>query len=1018
MSLRPDHAGESVRSGAGGSLDRASDPARTAGERLVGRLGEVAALDRALAAARAGEAHLVLVTGPAGIGKTTLVEAWAATARDRGALVLTGHAVHLQEAAFPYAALIEALRGLRRPGSDRAPAGRPDDGHDALALLLPDREAPPGTATSWGQGRLFEAVLDRFGALAAGRPVVFVAEDLHWADRATLDLLNFLARNLGTTPVAVVATARQELPPGHPLRAWTAELDRLPHVDVVTVGPFDRSETRQLLQGRHGGPVPAGLVEEIHRRSDGNPFYAVELFGAAGDVGRAGAHRALPATLHETARARVDTLAPATVAVLEVMAVAGPRVAHDVLHEVVGGDEETLEGALREAVDHHVVVADEEGYRFRHAAFAEALEADLLPPRRRRLHRAYAEALDRRSPDRDPTVAMARAAHWSAADDRARALAATVAAARLVEGQYALADAHRLWEQAVDLAGRLGAPATAAVVDPVTLAADAAEAANRAGALPRAVELAGTAIAAVDAHHDGRRAGRLHERRGWYRTRLGDGDGARADCERALALAPAEGPSAERARALAALARLQTATADLSPARETAAAAIAAAVAAGDEAEEGYARHTLAIVLGLLGDVDGAFPELLRAATLAEQTGDLSELAWVFLHFAAVASDAGRLPEAVPVLAERAAHARAGGLGLLFGGFLDCVCAGALFDLGRWEECDRLISGVAARRPTDLERIALHLIRGRLRVGRGEWRAADDDLAVAGTLTAGLGNARIDGMRHEARIDLAAGTGAAADGSLAADAPRAIAAEAVDALAGRDDAVSFARVGLAALRFETGCADAARRTGRPDALAEAERHADAVLARLDAGVGAVRVEAGAAVPALLAAARAEAERVHGRTSARRWDDVIAGFDRLGEAYLAAQARLRRAEALVADGHHREARADLDRVAAWAAGAGAAPLAARVAETRGRGPALSLAAGGPRPPTDGVPTAGLTARERDVLRLLAEGLTNRAIAADLGMAEKTASVHVSRILAKLHAHTRGEAAAIAHRTGLA
>src|SRR5205085_8729896 len=128
-------------------------------------------------------------------------------------------------------------------------------------------------------------------------------------------------------------------------------------------------------------------------------------------------------------------------------------------------------------------------------------------------------------------------------------------------------------------------------------------------------------------------------------------------------------PSAERARALAAHARLQTATGDLEQGRHTALAAITAAVEAGDIAEEGYARHTFAIVTGQLGEADTAFTELLRAASVAEHTGDLGELAWVFIHFVITASDAGRLAQAVPVILDRAADARRNGLERVYGGF-------------------------------------------------------------------------------------------------------------------------------------------------------------------------------------------------------------------------------------------------------------------------------------------------------------------------------------------------------------
>ena len=298
----------------------------------------------------------------------------------------------------------------------------------------------------WGQGQLFEAVLELLTRVAPGLPVILVVEDLHWADLATLDLLNFLVRNVANHGVLIVATMRSELESDHPLRLWATELARLDRVERIDLAPFGRSEVFELLTEREGASPDPAVAEEIYRRSGGNAFFAEELHHAADHGG------VLPPTLRDTLLARAAALRPPTQRVLKQLAVGGGRVAHELLAAVAGTDEAALLASIDEAVTAHVIVIDGDGYAFRHAAFSEAIYDSLVPAERRRIHATFGEVLARRPDLGGPAE---RAAHWTVVGDAERALPATIDAAMAADGQHAPAEAQRYWEQALELRSAL-----------------------------------------------------------------------------------------------------------------------------------------------------------------------------------------------------------------------------------------------------------------------------------------------------------------------------------------------------------------------------------------------------------------------------------------------------------------------------------------------------------------------------------------------------------------------------------
>ena len=231
---------------------------------LVGREREQQRLGALLAAAADGQGRLVLIGGEAGIGKTALVRALTTEAATHGAAILIGHCYDLS-ATPPYGPWRELL--TRRPSGDGLPP--------VPAALTDAGDPEPG-----GEAALFRQVLDILAAVVATRPAVVVLEDLHWADPASLDLLRFLARQLPTLPLLLVATYRaDELTRRHPLAHLLPALVRESPAERLDLRRLDETALRALVADRYPLPTEAEsrLVAYLERAAEGNPFYAQEL---------------------------------------------------------------------------------------------------------------------------------------------------------------------------------------------------------------------------------------------------------------------------------------------------------------------------------------------------------------------------------------------------------------------------------------------------------------------------------------------------------------------------------------------------------------------------------------------------------------------------------------------------------------------------------------------------------------------------------------------------------------------
>jgi DNA-binding CsgD family transcriptional regulator len=428
--------------------------------RLVGRARELGELTAALDDVRSGANRTFVIAGEAGIGKTRLLD--ELTSRADGVTVVTGQCADEGSGPLPYAALAGLLHGVVRavgPDTVVAAAG-PAAG--ALSAVAPQLVAPASDA---GADRIPEVLTDLLTGLAAERPVVVVMEDLHWSDDVTRAVALRLARTAPPGLLLLLTYRSDEVGRAHPLRTVMAELDRArltTRLDLIRLGA---TEVREMAQDLLDAGLDAESLADLTDRSEGVPFYVEELVGFLGTD--------LPGSLRDILLLRYWNLSREAQALCRVVAAAGPRVWYDVLDDVLA-DPSTSSGrrpstgpgqrvvpnvgaepeeTVREAVEAQVLVVTDVGYAFRHALVQEAVYAELLPGERRRLHAAYAQALERALSRRARSVAkLSRIAdHWWRAGILDKALAAAVVGHQAAADGAASSTAVTLGERALEL---------------------------------------------------------------------------------------------------------------------------------------------------------------------------------------------------------------------------------------------------------------------------------------------------------------------------------------------------------------------------------------------------------------------------------------------------------------------------------------------------------------------------------------------------------------------------------------
>jgi DNA-binding CsgD family transcriptional regulator len=946
---------------------------------VVGRDDDLACVCTVLDRALAERPGLVLVLGEAGVGKTTTLRAASALASERGfATAIGGCAEGASGTSFgPFRA---ALRALAAAYGDRTIADVVDASPAAAALLPATFRPAPGPGASPDAGELYEAVLELIGGLASERPLLLALEDLHWADRSTLELLSFLARNLAGERAVLLGTVRSEdVAPDDATGRTLAELARLTVTTRVDLEGLDPTALRQLVAPA-GSTLSEDEVEALHERTGGNPFYALELVEAG--VTSSGA---LPPSVTGAIEIRLGTLTEDQLAVVRTAAVAG-SVDPSLLAVVLECDEQRVEISLRAALSAGVLIVDAEtgDLAFRHALVREVAYAGLLGSERRRTHHAVARALEQI----DGTNAALLAHHYIAGNRPADALRTSILAAREAAGTYGSVDAvdHYMCAMQVwNVVPTDGRPADQPLED---LLEEAMLCALNVGAVQQGTELGARLLKTLDPRGDPERwaldAARLAE----LRWELGDAAGATSLLDGADRYLDGRSDSVARVRVLERRAFQSIMSLQRREGRELAREALEVARRVGDPEAIVVAMSRVALAATALGELEGrallveAFEEAWRARLPHEMTRAAINLL-LLLHTGCrleeTIAEGERVLEASTDLMIGPSHRAA----------IEALYARALIDTGEWERADDLLA--RARLPN----------AARLRT------------SVAITI-AELANARgdrelVDRMLSEGRFGLVSVLAlrrAAIEAQQAlADGEPHIARSVVDEMLPLAELIpdaSYARLTCFAIRSLQQGDDAAA----DSYLAAAQARAAAVC-ELPAGAPADQA-------AWLAAAEAAHAAVTGRPCSALWHDAASRFGVAGLVVRRAWAQHEEATSMIEEGGSREEAALLASEAhALALRLGAAPLR-RAIEDLVRRARLDVQGVGRLADGD----LGLTAREIEVLRLVAAGRTNREIATELYISTKTASVHVSNILRKVGATTRGEAAAIAHREGLA
>ncbi|HTU88024.1 MAG TPA: AAA family ATPase [Solirubrobacteraceae bacterium] len=991
---------------------------RVTSSRFVGRAGELAELEHVLREAAEQRPFVVLLGGESGVGKTRLVREFEDRLSDReDVLVLRGEAVEEADGELPYAPLIGALRPLVRR-RDPVLAGLGRGTRAQLAALLPGLDEEPASADRndpSAQLRLFEAVLELIDCLSCERVVALTLEDMHWADRSTRMFLDFMARSLRHERVMLVLSYRtDELHRRHPLRSLLAELERLDQVRRIQLEPLDRGELAEVLADILGEAPSPQLVERLYMRSEGNPLYIEELL-AAGLDGRGAA----PQSLRDAFMLRIERLSPDAQAAARAIS-AGRALDELTIAEVIGIEPDPLQAALREAVAEQVLVAGEDGrLTFRHALLREAMYDDLLPGERSELHLALAVAFEARAAledDQGLELSSAIAHHYATAGDQPAALRATVQAALAAREVHAYGDAADLAERALELWPRVPDAGDSIPLDHVELLTLAAAAQRVAGDTGRAETLLRMALREIEPDSDPRRYSGLLDDLSRAQWTLNRGLEALETAQRALELLPDDEPTCERASLLAWLARTRHLRGRYRDALTEGETALDTALAAGDRRSESEVLNTLAMSQILLGDVEMGIARMRRAIQIAHEDDDIDGMGTAYANLADTLNLAGRTDEALKTAeAGLAAIARPG---TRIRDWIMLTLAELSFETGEWEAARSYLDS-SPTHPAGRQLILRRLCEAELCLGVGDEDHAAGYLEEIEPLVARSSEPQFIGSLG---TDLAESRRRARDLAGA----RAAVGNALDRIElCTDDVMRIARVTAAGMRVEADIAQRARdlreRGDERDALARARIHMQRLRAAAKEG-GPVESAWSAMGAADLARARGRSDPKLWLAAARQWEAISRPFQRAVALWRATEAHIEAGDRTAAAETARAALEDAQRLGARWLAEELTALGQRARLDLGdAGDAAGAGASGAREPASeggaGEDPFGLTARERQVLALVAEGATNRQIGASLYMAEKTASVHVSRILSKLGVQSRTQAAAVAHRLHL-
>ncbi len=944
---------------------------------MVGREQELEALVRAAGRAREGDATTVLVLGEAGVGKTRLAAELVGALDDSEWLCATSHGVALAGGELPYGGASELVRSvvkqLGAPEVRRrvARATRP------LGWLAPTLSDVPGRPPE--RGELFGAVLSLIEELR--RPVCWVLDDLQWMDTMTQDLVAYLARVPDRTPLLLLGTVRTDPTQPTVLPGPLAELGRVAH--VLGLIPLTREQVAAQVAGLGAGALSLEDVARICEVSDGLPFFVEQLVREGGQV---------TGSLRTVLHGSLTQLSADAHVVLAAAAVGEGLATSSHLRSVCAlGD--GFDDALAEVRTRGVLLPDAQGdqLRFRHALLREAVDAGLLVEERVLWHRAWAGHIDQaiQTEPHDLRLLMERGRHRYAVGG-AEAFPAVLASARAADEVQDDAVRARWWARALEV--------WPAHPDPTRRL-------ERDGALARyfsalwAVGGLETLVDVLDIESA--------DETDWLRDlwlRLSRQNALRAlQLDFTPTLSPDEAEATLRAirslpqdfRATEVLARLADEWQSDLP--ELAGEMLREVVSRADPATDSEAVRLAFAMLGWL--------ETCRGNPEGEVEHARACVGWMSRHHRAGVLDArvslalsliaaGRYAESQALGSDNLVDIRDARLHPHLWGAQHIISAIVLLHVGEWDGADEhldLARGGAIG--GDIES-AWHLIAGLTRARRGDVSTARSHLEAIPSPPPGT-PAGIRWSSEAIRRTVLLGEIATADSDSAG--LRSACRELVELSHESDPPDDLCDAYVQVLRWTL-----LRGATDPDSVD--------VVTEVAALIDRTRNSSGLIVPALRAEMTIHLHRVADEDDVDAWADVARLWSAAGRVYDAASCRIFEAECALRDDDLARAREVLSKAHSAATRIGAEPLRRVVESTARRGHISGVRASLALAP-------GLTARETEVLALLAEGRSNAEIASELVMSVKTASVHVSHIITKLGVANRTEAAAHAFREGL-
>jgi len=429
---------------------------------FVGRGAEFGLLIGLLARLTAGSGHVVLLEGEPGIGKTRLMQELARYCAARDLCTLATNCYEI-ERAMPYQPVIDLAGKALELASKEALEKLAPVSLAEIAALVPavgERVAVPSLSADFPearQARRFGAMVQLFEALAGGRQIVVMIDDLQWADDASAQFVHFLARQASRRSLLLVCAYRDELETHERLAALVQGLRRESHARHVPLARLGESDTAALLERlAHPGLERPGLAARLHRETDGNPFFLMsmlEVLAEGGADSGASDELPLPEALRASVRARLGHVPAEARPTLDVAAVLGRRFDFEALVAVTREPEERVLLALETLVKRRLLREEPEDgfYDFSHDNVREVVYREIGGARRVTLHRAVGEALERRAQG-EPDERHARLAeHYERGHAWKKALQYLVLAAERSRTLFAMRDALHWLDRAVAL---------------------------------------------------------------------------------------------------------------------------------------------------------------------------------------------------------------------------------------------------------------------------------------------------------------------------------------------------------------------------------------------------------------------------------------------------------------------------------------------------------------------------------------------------------------------------------------